>query len=174
MLSTFIRGNILFNILYTFIPINIVFYKRAVTIHSEHILITLIYLFSLSFYHFIFIILRGYLYISIFTHSSGKHFLIYPLFICSLCILTASIQKWVTYSLTNRISPFQYYYLFYHFIFIILRGCLRFPFLHIHRGNIILYTFFQGKHPIFISSLHMLAMYTYRSHPEMSNIFTYQ
>jgi hypothetical protein len=118
----------------------------------------------------------------------------YPLFICSHSY--ARIQKLLTYSLSSRLSLFRIHHSFYHFIFIILRGCLRFAFLHIHIWGkhciiyacLILYihllsTFIGvnilSSYPLFISSLHILSSYplficSLCSHPEMSSIFTYQ
>ena len=107
---------------------------------------------SYSFISVISLFIRGCLYIIFFTHSSakhstqyplfihrGKHLLQYPLFICSLPL--ARIHKWVAYSFTSILSPFRILLSFFHFIFIILRGCLTFPF----------YTF---ENSYSISSLH--------------------
>ena len=64
-------GKYCLHFLSTFLAVNILFYRRVESIHSDHILITLIYLLTNSYHLFIFIILRGYLYISFYTHSSG-------------------------------------------------------------------------------------------------------
>ena len=86
----------------------------------------------------------------------------YPLYMLATL---ARIQKWVAYSLSSRISLFRIHLSFYHFIFTILRGCLRFHFSHIYRGNIIFNILFiyhlyihRGKYhnyySLYISSIH--------------------
>ena len=64
------------------------------------------------------------IHIHLYIHR-GKHHLQYPLFICSLCSLASRNEQHIHLPVGYH---FQNLYFFFHFIFISLRGCLRFPF----------------------------------------------